>query len=266
MLPDYLEAFNTTLQQFQEKFPRGKWGTAFTLSLVNDFTFFSSRVEDDKLKYGDTIRFLNNEITRAMNITSLMNVSIHQEVLQLLLEHLSAFQLSEDVVKGIHKALMNFPLAWESPFKPELVGEYRNESVVGWREPVDENKEYVPHYNLKVIMPTFVDQFCRKLEDIDQTTEEKHLLTRLAEFHNLFLNTYHPFADGNGRVCRILIGAIMMKHNCPPIFPKIIDQEDKFRYITTIIECENKRSNTPLIKYFAEEMTKYLEARNSNIN
>lgn len=265
MLPYYLEAFNIALQQFKERFPPVKWDNALRLSLVNDFTFFSSRVEDDKLKYGDTIRFLNNEITHAANLVSLMNVSSHQEVLKSLLEHLHSFQLTEDTIKGIHKALMNFPLAWERPFNPDLVGEYRNESVVGWREPLEENKEYVPHYNLKVIMPTFVDQFCQKLEDIDHKIEEKHLIVRLAEFHNLFLNTYHPFADGNGRVCRILLGAIMMKHDCPPVFPKIIEQVDKFRYINTIIECEKTKSNNPIVQYFAEEMTKYLETKNVSI-
>ena len=266
MLPPYLEAFNIALQQFQKQFPREKWDTEFTVSLVNDFAFFSSRVEDDKLKYGDTIQFLNNEIIRAVNVTSLMNVSSHQAVLKQLLDHLNTFQLTEEVIKGIHKALMNFPMAWERPFNPELVGEYRNESVIGWREPVDHNKEYAPHYNLKIIIPTFLDQFCHKLEDIDNKTEEKHLITRLAEFHNLFLNTYHPFEDGNGRVCRILLGAIMMKSDCTPVFPKIIEQEDKLRYINTIIECEKKASNTPLIQYFAEEMTKYLEARIASIH
>lgn len=51
MLPPYLEAFNIALQQFQKQFPREQWDAAFTLSLVNDFTFFSSRVEGDKLKF-----------------------------------------------------------------------------------------------------------------------------------------------------------------------------------------------------------------------
>lgn len=110
MLPKYLLAFNDALTQFQEKFPREQWTEEFRSSLINDNTFFSARVEDSKLQYGDTIRFLNNETIRGINLHSLLGVSEHQSVLKNILDNLNHFILTEDIVKNIHKKSDGKPL------------------------------------------------------------------------------------------------------------------------------------------------------------
>lgn len=261
MLPNYLLRFNQTLSNFQEKSPRTKWTPEFRDSLINDFSFYSARVEDSKLQYGDTIRFLNNESVRGVNLNSLLGISNHQNVLKNLLNSLNDFSLTEDSIKEIHRCLMDNPFAWETEFKPELVGNYRNVPTVGSRQPLFEDKEYVAHYRLEDVMGTWVEMFNNGFLDIDNTTEEKHILLRIAYFHNRFLNELHPFADGNGRVCRIIIGAILMQNNCPPIFPQITNQQEQIEYITTIVNCENEKSDTPLVNYFADGMTSYLMRR-----
>lgn len=271
MLPDYLLAFNEALLLFQNKFPKKKWLNGFRNTLINDYSFFSARVEDSKLQYGDTILFLNTETKRAaninplnLNLSSLLDITNHQSVLKDVLDNLRNFKLTENTVKNIHRSLMSSPLVWEVEFKPELVGRYRNIPTVGSRFPHFENKEYNPHYNLEIIMATYIDIFRNKLKDIDNTNTEKHLLTRIAYFHNKFLNEIHPFADGNGRVCRIIIGAILMKNHCPPIFPEITTDEEQIEYISTIVKCEQNKSDEPLIAYFANGMTKYLLKRVNN--
>lgn len=261
MLPDYLSAFNDTLSKFQKKYPREKWSDEFRTSLINDYSFFSARVEDSKLEYGDTIRFLNDEIIRSKSLNSLLGVSDHQSVLKGVLDSLDNFELTEDNIKNIHRSLMENPLAWETEFKPELVGEYRNVPTVGSREPFFENKEYTSHFNLEISMSSYINVFNSKLNDINNTESEKHLLTRIAYFHNKFLNDIHPFADGNGRVCRIIIGAVLMSHNCPPIFPEIRTQEEQIEYISTIVKCEENNNDDLLIEYFAKGMTNYLQKR-----
>lgn len=261
MLPDYLLEFNKVLLKFQEKFPRNKWSNEFRDSLVNDYSFYSARVEDSKLEYGDTIRFLNDETVRGVNLDSLLGISEHQSVLKRLLDNLQNFQLTEETIKDVHGCLMASPLAWETDFKPELVGNYRNVPTVGSRQPFYDDKEYAPHYNLEYIMASYVDMFNARLNDIDNSDYEKHLLTRIVYFHNKFLNEIHPFADGNGRVCRIIMGAVMMANNCPPIFPQITNQEQQIEYITTIIKCELDKNDESLIKYFAVGMTEYLLTR-----
>lgn len=258
MLPDYLLKFNKALTDFQEKFPRQEWTPEFRDALINDYSFYSARVEDTKLQYGDTIRFLNNESVRGVNFNSLMGVSDHQSVLKDLLDSLNDFTLTEDAIKNIHRCLMGSPLAWEAEFKPELIGDYRNIPAVGSRQPFFENKEYTAHYNLEIVMGTWIEEFNHQFSDIDNTTVEKHILTRIAYFHNKFLNELHPFADGNGRVCRIIIGAFLMLNNCPPIFPEITNQEEQIEYITTIVNCEQENDNKLLVSYFANGMANYM--------
>lgn len=264
MLSDYLLNFNKALSNFQIKFPKDNWTKTFRNSLINDYSFYSARVEDSKLQYGDTIRFLNNETVRGVNLNSLVGISDHQTVLKELLDTLDTFSLTEDMIKEIHRCLMETPLAWETDFKPELVGNYRNVPTVGSRQPFFEDKEYTAHYNLELFMEGWVEQFNNRFADIDNTKNSKHILTRIAYFHNKFLNELHPFADGNGRVCRIIIGAILMQNNCPPIFPEITDQEKQVEYITTIVNCEKEKSDDLLIQYFAKGMTDYLLKRIEN--
>lgn len=261
MLPNYLLKFNKALSDFQEKFPRQDWTLEFRNSLINDYSFYSARVEDSKLQYGDTIRFLNNETVRGINFSSLMGIADHQSVLKNLLDTLGDFSLTEEKIKDLHRCLMNSEMAWETEFKPELVGNYRNVPIEGSRKPFFKNKVYAPHYNLEMIMTTYVDMFNGRISDIDNTIEEKHLLTRLAYLHNKFLNEIHPFADGNGRVCRIILGAIQMTNNCPPIFPEITTKEEQIEYISTIVNCEKENDDKLLVAYFANGMADYMIRR-----
>lgn len=261
VLPDYLSDFNRALSEFQMTFPKKSWSVEFRESLINDFSFYSARIEDSTLEYGDTIRFLNDETVRSVNLKSLFGVSEHQFVLKSLLDNIEDFKLNEEVIKKIHASLMGSPWSWETDFKPELVGQYRNIPTMGSRRPFWEDKEYAPHYNLEMIIANYVERIHLAFQDIDNETFDKHLLTRVAYFHNRFLNEIHPFADGNGRVCRIIIGALLMAHRCPPIFPPITNQQQQFEYIETIVACETQKSDTPMISYLAKGMTQYLIKR-----
>jgi len=259
MLSNPLQRFNEALQKFQIKFPKAIWSDDFKTNLINDFSFFSSRIEDSKLEYGDTIKFLNDEFVKKENLTSLLQINNHKVVLIEILERYEEFEVTEEAIKGIHRNLMSNELSWSGDFKPELVGNYRNYQVIGYREPFYKNREYNPHYNLEIIMGSHIEFFQRMFHEVDNSNEEKHLITTLANFHNKFLKDIHPFAYGNGRVCRIIMGTVMMKNGCPPVFAQILNNIDMERYITTIIECESSQSNQPFVEFLANGLSAYLE-------
>ena len=238
MLLPCLERFNSALLRFQHIFPKKQWSESFKQDLINDFSFFSSRIEDPELKYGDTIKFLNNEFVNKENLTSFLQLNDHQEVLTKIIETYENFELSEESIKDIHRNLMGNELSWNGDFKAELVGNYRNYPVSGSREPFFPDKDYAPHYNLEIIMSSHIEFFERKFSNINNSATESHLLVALTYFHNKFLNEIHPFADGNGRVCRIIMGTVMMKNNCPPVFSQVTTDEGMMEYINVIVECE----------------------------
>ncbi|WP_316752686.1 Fic family protein [Pedobacter gandavensis] len=256
-----MNRFNQALLAFQIKFPKKDWSDDFKKNIINDFSFFSSRIEDPKLEYGATIKFLNDEFVQKEKLISLLQIGNHKDVLQDIISRYENFELTEDSIKEIHKNLMGNTLSWNGDYKPELVGNYRNYQVIGYREPFFRNREYNPHYNLELIMASYIELFNQKFATIDNTTDNNHLITALSYFHNKFLNDIHPFADGNGRVCRIIMGTIMMKNNCPPVFAQIINNYDMEAYINVIITCENENSNEAFSAFLANGMSDYLEQK-----
>lgn len=152
-------------------------------------------------------------------------------------------------------------LSWEGDFGKGHVGEYRNYAVVDRREPYYNNKEYVPHYNLEISMASHIELFQTQFAAINNSQEETHLITALAYFHNKFLNLIHPFADGNGRTAQIIMGTLMMKNDCPPVFAQILTSDEMFGYIHTLIECEKENPDVAFAAFLANGMSGYMAAR-----
>ena len=67
--------------------------------------------------------------------------------------------------------------------------------------------------------------------------------------HNQFENI-HPFQDGNGRVGRLLLNNILLKHNLPPVN---IGYNNRREYYETLQEYENNGNIRPTINLILKE-------------
>lgn len=67
--------------------------------------------------------------------------------------------------------------------------------------------------------------------------------------HNQFENI-HPFADGNGRVGRLLLNNILIKHNKPPVN---IELKNRLEYYASLREYENNGNIRPTIELILKE-------------
>jgi Fic family protein len=74
-------------------------------------------------------------------------------------------------------------------------------------------------------------------------------LVLAAVVHNQFENI-HPFADGNGRVGRILLNNILIKHNLPPMN---IDFKNRIEYYQSLQEYEGNQNLKPTLDLFMKE-------------
>ncbi|MFZ3077490.1 MAG: Fic family protein [Candidatus Aenigmatarchaeota archaeon] len=70
-----------------------------------------------------------------------------------------------------------------------------------------------------------------------------------AVVHNQFENI-HPFQDGNGRVGRLLLNNILIKHNLPPVN---IELRNRKEYYNSLQEYENNGNLRPSIELILKE-------------
>ncbi len=91
------------------------------------------------------------------------------------------------------------------------------------------------------------------LEDLvtwyDKNKNKYPPLLLAAVVHNQF-ETIHPFADGNGRIGRLLLNNILLKHNKPPVN---IQLKNRSAYYAALREYQNDGNVRPTIELILKE-------------
>ena len=89
-----------------------------------------------------------------------------------------------------------------------------------------------------------------KLEE-SINASQKDKIRQIAEAHSNF-EKIHPFGDGNGRVGRLIISAMLIKGNIPPA---IIRQEKKQLYYTFLNKAQTHQGDSSLLEDFLCDAT-----------
>lgn len=97
-------------------------------------------------------------------------------------------------------------------------------------------------------VPTKLQDFCdwinnEKSKFINKSKEEKYKISFEAHYR---LATIHPFADGNGRLSRLVMNMIQEQAN---IIPSVIKKEKKIEYIKTLAECQENEDSSKFIDF-----------------
>jgi len=95
-----------------------------------------------------------------------------------------------------------------------------------------------------------INHLIRELIQWYQENKRKYpALILAAVVHNQFENI-HPFRDGNGRVGRLLLNNILIKHKLPPIN---IDFKNRIEYYNSLQAYEKNKDLKPTIDLFMKE-------------
>ena len=184
----------------------------FTLLL----TYHTNSIEGSTLNENETGAILfHNKVLPNKTLVEQMEVKNHQAALQYLFQYLSlrGNKINEDLMLKLHSILMNGIR--------EDAGFYRRHGVriVGSNVPTS-NYVKVPFLMIELE------------KSINGLPKDK--IKQIANIHSNF-EKIHPFGDGNGRVGRLIISAMLIRQNMPPA---IIRQEKKQLYYTFLNKAQ----------------------------
>lgn len=195
-------------------------------------TYHSNRIEGSTLSEPDTAAVLfDNVALPNKSLTEQLEAKNHQTALNYLFGYISKKEkINEGLAIKLHSILMN-------GVRPDA-GAYRNHAVriTGVDLPTA-NYLSVP----KLVQEVF-NEAGKKTADI---------IALSANVHSKF-EQIHPFSDGNGRVGRLFMNAMLLKYN---LAPAIIRQEQKQLYYTFLYKAQTKGDQSQLEDFLCNAVT-----------
>ncbi len=194
-------------------------------------TYHSNSIEGSTLTEPDTAAVLfDNVALPNKSLIEQLEAKNHQTALNFLFEHLRNNQpIDESLILKLHSILMNGVR--------DDAGFYRRHGVriVGVNLPTA-NYLRVPELVTKV-----VQMVAKSGGDI---------ISEATMIHSQF-EKIHPFSDGNGRIGRLLLNAMLLKAN---LAPAIIRQENKRLYYTYLYKAQTKNDQSQLEDFLCDAM------------
>jgi len=205
-------------------------------------TYNSNSIEGSTLTKEETASIIFENMTLAnKDLKEHLEAKNHQVALKYLFNKVNYnFKINEDFILKLHAILMNGI--------KEDAGRYRNHAVriVG--------ANVTTANFLKV--PTLMNKL---VKDVNKTSKDvvKHVSKIHSEFEQI-----HPFSDGNGRIGRVLIHAMLLRKKIPPAV--IMQKKRKFYY--KYLNASQRKNEYELLEEFVCDSIligfKILERRN----
>ena len=189
-------------------------------------TYNSNGIEGSTLSENETAQILfHNQSISNKSLIEQMEAKNHQTAYKYLLGYLeNKGKLDEALILKLHSILMNGIR--------DDAGLYRRHAV----RIVSSNVPTANHLKVSDLIQELISVIQFKRKDI---------ILHNAEIHSRF-EQIHPFSDGNGRIGRLLMVAILLKNNLPPA---IIRQDKKQLYYTFLNKAQ-LQEDTSLLEDF----------------
>ena len=195
-------------------------------------TYHSNGIEGSTLTEPDTAAILfDNAALPNKSLTEQLEAKNHQTALNYLFNHIAKKEkIDEELVLKLHSILMN-------GVRPDA-GLYRNHAV----RITGVNLPTANYMSVPKLIPEVIARIAEKTKDV---------IALSAGVHSKF-EQIHPFGDGNGRVGRLLMNAILLGTN---FAPAIIRQEQKQLYYTYLYKAQTKEDYSQLEDFLCEAIT-----------
>ncbi len=213
------------------------------------FAYNSGTIENDKITYHDTREIFNKGkiINYTGELKTLFEISNQKDCNDYILSKVvEKVPISEECIKKIHKILTKGTYDERRYIiNSERPGEYKKHDYVTGINEVGSSVENVQNDVKKLI------------EEINSITPKnsEEIIKTAVYTHNV-IEQIHPFADGNGRLGRVLANYVLMINDLPPI---IIYNEDKKYYYAALEKFDTEEDISSMVEFFKYEMEKTWE-------
>ena len=158
-------------------------------------------------------------------------------------------RISLNLIKDIHKIVFKNSKSFAGKIRK------KGEEVVFMDSEGNVVHEGAPQPRIKHLLKELINWY-------EKNKKKYPALVLGAVVHNQFENI-HPFRDGNGRVGRILLNNILIKHGLPPIN---ISFKNRIEYYRTLKEYELNKNLKPTLKLYIKEYKKLAKVLNNQPN
>ncbi|MBU3924983.1 Fic family protein [Patescibacteria group bacterium] len=192
-------------------------------------TYHSNSIEGSTLTEPDTAAVLfDNVAIPDKSLTEQLEAKNHQTALNYLFNHVAKKgSINEELVLKLHSIFMN-------GVRPDA-GLYRRHAV----RITGVNLPTANYLKVPELMPAVIAEASNVTEDIIGASAKTH-----SRFEQI-----HPFSDGNGRVGRLLLNAMLLRAN---FAPAIIRQEQKQLYYTYLFKAQTKNDQSQLEDFLCD--------------
>lgn len=224
---DSLRPFNVSqMQNLQEVFD-------------TEYTYASNRIEGNTLTLRETSFVINEGLTiRNKSVKEHLEVINHKDAIDFIREIVAEKEpLSERNIKLIHALILQ-------GLDRQNAGVYRHVAVG-----ISGTDIVFPEFYVIPDMMTDLLTFYAEHE------ETCHPVKLAAQIHSRLVNI-HPFIDGNGRTCRLVMNLILLKSGYPiTIFSP--EEADRSRYFDALNQVRDTGNEAPFERFVAENVKQW---------
>lgn len=217
-----------------------------------EWNYNSNAIEGNSLTLGETRALILHGITaKGKPMKDHLDVQGHNEAIRALEEVVkNDIPLTQAFIRELHQIVLKEPYSVDVlteeglPAKKEIkIGQYKTTP-----NNVKTSTGEIFYFATPEETPAKMDDLMKWYKD--QEEKKEHPLLIAAGFHYRFVRI-HPFDDGNGRMARILMNLILMKHGYPPAIIRMTLREE---YLQALETADKTESLTEFITFIGESL------------
>jgi Fic family protein len=203
-----------------------------------EWTYHSNAIEGNTLSLRETKVVLEGITVGGKSIREHFEATNHRDAILYIEEIIAKKEpLSEWKIKHIHSFIVK-------GIDNEEAGQYRRENVT-----ISGASTTPPHF-------LHLGEEMKRLISWNESAMQMNPIARAAELHTRFVQI-HPFADGNGRIGRLLLNFELMKAGYPPA---VIRKEQRLMYYDALDKACVTGVYDSVIRLVVDAVQRTLEA------